>query len=177
MRGRRRALLSVSKISQLKHTSGVCLVGDYIKMIRRSAKILKCGLASLGLCMGMQAMAANSSSAQYNSITEGNVFRLKAPEPVQLPGPALPKIILKGIMTVCNRLAVMKVLFPAKPGEPAREQSYMLAEGQRDGGIEVLQVDEKAGTVKVNNSGMVMRLSFDKESAKTPGPSAALSPR
>src|SRR5258707_11419422 len=65
-----------------------------------------------------------------------------------------------------RKLAIMKVFFPGKTGEPAKEESYMLAQGQRDGNIEVLEVNEQAGTVKVNNFGTVMTLTFEKETAK-----------
>lgn len=134
--------------------------------MRESGKILNCVLATLALCMGVDAMAADSSPAQYQSITDRNLFDLKPAPPVQIVDPlppALPKIILQGIATVLpQKVAIIKVLFPAKPGEPAKEQSYLLAEGQRDGGIEVLQVDEKAGSVKVNNSGTVMTVTFEK---------------
>jgi hypothetical protein len=83
------------------------------------------------------------------------------------PPPALPKIILNGITTITgHRLALLKVQFPAKPGEPAREQSLIMNEGQRDGDIELLQIDEKAGRVKVSNSGTITILTFDNEGAK-----------
>ena len=38
-----------------------------------------------------------------------------------------------------------------------------MSEGQRAGPIEVLQINEKAGSVKVNNSGTVMVLTFEKD--------------
>jgi hypothetical protein len=64
---------------------------------------------------------------------------------------------------------------PPKPGEQQQgEQSFMLTEGQREGGIEILEIDEKAGTIRVNNSGTEMTIGFDKDAgkvAKTP-PSA-----
>jgi hypothetical protein len=89
----------------------------------------------------------------------------------------VPKLTLNGITDILGRnLAILKALFPGKPGEPAKEQSYMLAEGQRDGEIEVLQVDQKAGSVKVNNSGTVMTLTFDKDAPKSTTPAPQLSP-
>jgi hypothetical protein len=60
----------------------------------------------------------------------------------------------------------LKATPPPKPGEPAKEQSYTIAEGTKDGDIEVLEVDEKGGTVKVNNYGAVMTLDFDKNGVK-----------
>ena len=39
----------------------------------------------------------------------------------------------------------------------------MLAEGQRDGDIEVLEIDEKAGNVKVNNFGIPQTIDFNRD--------------
>ena len=63
----------------------------------------------------------------------------------------------------------MKTQPPAgKPSDPAKEQSLILSEGQRDGNIEVLAIDDRAGSVKVNNSGTIMTLTFEKDGAKLP---------
>src|SRR5439155_9963167 len=75
----------------------------------------------------------------------------------------------------------MKAVLPGKPAEPGkpagqpREESFTLAVGQRQDDIEVLEIDEKAGTVKVNNFGAEMTLSFKDDGVKTtsappPGP-------
>src|SRR2546421_12634036 len=131
--------------------------------MRKTRIILNFVVAGLGLCMAEHAMAAKSSPGQYQSIPARNLFALKpTPPPLEPPptGPTRPRIVLKGITTVCNRMALLKALFPAKPGEPAREQSYMLAPGQRDGDIEVLEVDEKAGSVKVKSFGTMMTITF-----------------
>jgi hypothetical protein len=60
------------------------------------------------------------------------------------------------------------------PGKPI--QSFILAQGQRDGEIEVLEIDEKAGSVKVNQSGTVTTLTFEKNGAKLPASVAAAAP-
>jgi len=71
--------------------------------------------------------------------------------------------------------ALFKVQMPPKPGEPPRgEQSFILAEGQRDGEIEVLEINATAGSefVKVNNFGTIMNLNFENNGIKTVGASA-----
>jgi len=87
--------------------------------------------------------------------------------------PQLPKITLTGITTILgNKRALMKILpMSVKPGETAKELSLILTEGQRESEIEVLQIDEKAGSVKVNNSGTLMTLTFEKDGAKLPATS------
>jgi hypothetical protein len=121
----------------------------------------------------LPAIVPDVSSSQYQGISERNVFGLRPP-PTQ-PSPtntpvALPKIVLTGITTILDsKRALMKVA-PAngKQVEPGKELSLILTEGQREGEIEVLQIDEKAGSVKVNNSGTVMVLTFEKDGAKLP---------
>jgi hypothetical protein len=46
----------------------------------------------------------------------------------------------------------------------------MLAEGQSEGDIEVLEIDEKSGRVKVSNSGTIMTLTFEKDGLKQTPP-------
>ncbi len=67
-----------------------------------------------------------------------------------------------------NKLALFKVQMPSRPPDPAREQSFILGKGQRDGEIEVLEIDDKARSVKVNSFGTVMTVAFDKD-AKASG--------
>src|SRR5262245_21072160 len=126
-------------------------------------------LLSIGpalLCASTMAVPPNAD--RYQKISERNVFGLREPAPVEQPKteppPALAKVFLTGISTLmANKRALLTAQFPAKPGQPAREQSFMLAEGQRDEGIEVLSIDEKAKEVRIDNSGTVMTLNFEKD--------------
>ena len=100
----------------------------------------------------------------YHGIVERNVFGLKPPAPpaAHLPSVPLPKITLTGITTLFGKRALLKVEYPAQPNKPARKESLILAEGQRDEGIEVLQVDEKTSRVRLNNCGDIVEITFDK---------------
>src|ERR1019366_1423753 len=127
-------------------------------------------LAVLGLSVGSQALVAEASGNPYLGIAGSNVFRLKAPEPirVELPPTPLARVKVAGITTFpADKLALLKVYLPAIPPEPAKEVSCILAVGQRVGPIEVVDIDEAAGSVKVNNWGTVQLLTLDKDS---PGP-------
>lgn len=108
----------------------------------------------------------------YRSIPDRNAFKLKPGQELEIkesPQPALPKIILTGITTILrNKRALMMVIPPVRPGEQPKESSLILAEGQREGDVEVLQIDDNAGTVKVINSGRETTLSFEKDAAKLP---------
>ena len=107
------------------------------------------------------------SGNPYRHIPERNVFGLRPPQPAHLePPPApLPKVVLTGITTIFgDKRALLKVQFPARSPRPAKEQSCILAEGQRDGSVEVLKINEKTAKVKVDNAGTVMEITFEKPS-------------
>lgn len=130
-----------------------------------------CVLSVLLLCAGGNATGADSANP-YQGIVDRNVFGLKPPPTLPRPEdnkPPAPKITLTGITTILgNKRALMNVAMPAKPPEPAKQKSFILAEGQRDGEIEVLEIDETSGTVKVDDFGTVMVLDINKDGAKLP---------
>jgi hypothetical protein len=121
---------------------------------------------------------AVTSTGPYTGIVDRNVFGLKPPTPVApptAPEPPPGNITLTGITTILgNKRALLKVSTPPRPPEPAKDENLMLTEGQRDGAVEVLEINEKAGSVKVNNGGQIATLTFDKNGAKAvsaaPGP-------
>jgi hypothetical protein len=128
-------------------------------------------VALFGIAAGVA--APDTDVNQYNAISERNVFGLRPPQPeagpTNPPAP-LPKITLTGITTILGNKRALMMLAPAnlKPGEANKEQSLILTEGQREAEVEVLQIDEKRGSVKVNHSGTIMVLTFDKDGAKLP---------
>src|SRR5437899_9066182 len=134
--------------------------------------VVACILCSLTLCAGAKAIVANSSANPYQGIVDRNVFGLKPPPPskgAEPDKPAPPKITLTGITTIFHdKRALMNVAMPAKPPEPAKQQSFILAEHQREGDIEVLEIDVKTGDVKVSNFGTVVTLNLEKDGAKLP---------
>jgi hypothetical protein len=155
--------------------------------MKHGEKTLACLLYSLVLC-GAATAVAISSENPYQMVVERNVFALKppapaAPDPASIKPPA-PKVILNGIITLLgNKRALLKMTPPAAKGEPAKEQSYVLTEGQRDGDLEVIKIDEKAGMVTVNDFGTVTNITFDTNATKTasappgmPAPAGAIPP-
>jgi hypothetical protein len=131
--------------------------------------------------VSLEAIVPEANIASYEGIPERNVFGLRPPPSQQQQEPAaapLPKITLTGITTILDsKRALMKVAAAnAKQPDPTKELSLILTEGQREGEIEVLQIDEKAGSVKVRNSGTVMVLTFEKDGAKLPPTPAPGSP-
>jgi hypothetical protein len=148
------------------------MLNVYINGVRSVLKNI--GAIGIVAALGVGAHAvADVSVRHYNDIPDRNVFGLKPPPsqpPATNPPAQLPKITLTGITTILgNKRALMMVAPVAvKPGEKVNELSMILTEGQREGEIEVLQIDEKRGSVKVNNAGTVMLLTFEKDGARLP---------
>jgi hypothetical protein len=138
-------------------------------------------LSGLLLSAGSRAVIADTAGNPYQAITERNIFGLKPPTPPVSPEdnnrvPA-SKIKLTGITTILGRKqALLLVTVPPRPPQPAREDSYILTEGQRDGEIEVLNIDETAGSVKVKNHGVVQTLDFVNDGNKLPAASSLPQP-
>jgi len=120
----------------------------------------------------------SSAINPYSAIVERNSFGLKPPpNPADLikpPPPVVADIKLQGITTILGRKQVlMKVKVPAKPPEPARDQSLVMGEGQREGEVEVLEINPADQSVKVKNGDAVLALNMNDHGEKpTPGASA-----
>ena len=145
--------------------------------MKRLGKIVVC-LAS-GLVLNACARAGDGvlPNNPYAPIVVRNVFGLN-PVPTNdvnaTPAEPPPKITLNGIMSIFGQLqALYKVASTAKPGQPAKDEAYILSEGQRQDEIEVTHIDEKASLVTFNNHGTVQELPLVKANASagsTPTP-------
>ena len=146
-------------------------------------RIMVFSLAS-GLVLGTSGWGVTTDAPgnPYQSIVERNIFALKpAPSPED-KDKASPKVSpapieLQGITSMFGR---QQVLFSAampgsKPGEPPKKTPMVLSVGEREGEIEVLEINEAEGTVKFNNHGTEEIKDLAKDSAKLP-PSAAAAP-
>src|SRR5258708_17514997 len=146
----------------------------YYAIMTHGAKMVACLVGGLAFCAAANEVPPDTLANPYQNIIDRNAFSLKPPPPPPDPeatkAPVL-KITLTGITTILgNKRVLMKTAPPpGKPGEsPKTEQSYILTEGQREGDIEVIEIDDKAGSVKVNNAGTVQTLTFEKDGAKLP---------
>jgi hypothetical protein len=122
----------------------------------------------------------NTPRSSYEGIVERNVFDLRAPAPkgdeeALAPKAQIPKLTLNGITTILGKKVTVITVPPAKPGAPAT--TVMLAEGQAQDEVEVRQIDEKSGAVKVINHGEEQMLDFEQNGAKpSPPPAKATAP-
>ena len=128
--------------------------------------------ATAALVLGIFGASLAAADTGYPEIAGRNVFCLK-PRPIVLEPavrPPLRKPSLIGFATILPRkqavLLVTPALAPVAPSAPAdsaKQRSYLLAEGQREDGIAILQIDEKQRAVTVEIDGTVETLRFDCE--------------
>jgi hypothetical protein len=138
---------------------------------RTTIWILACILAG----MDVRAAIPNPPRSSYEGIADRNVFNLRAPPPKEdadalKPKAQIPKLTLNGITTILGKKVTFITAPSAKPGAPAT--TVMLAEGQAQDEVEVRQIDEKAGMVKVVNHGEEQTLDFEHNGAKSSPPPA-----
>jgi len=110
----------------------------------------------------------------YAGIVGRNAFALKPATPQNIAPPQAPtlptKIFLQGITTILNQKQVFLKIQPPPPG---KEVSTVLAVGQREGDVEVLEINHLEGVVKINNSGAPQTLTMENDAAH-PTASAAM---
>jgi hypothetical protein len=137
-------------------------------------KIVVCLASGLVLNAGARAGDTVLPNNPYAPIIVRNVFGLNPPlandVTTQVDPPS--KITPNGIMSIFGRLQVLfKVAGTAKPGQPAKDESYILSEGQRQDEIEVIHIDEKASLVTFNNHGTVQEIPLaNAPTVTTPAP-------
>ncbi|HVU09284.1 MAG TPA: hypothetical protein VHG89_12150 [Verrucomicrobiae bacterium] len=129
--------------------------------MKRVGKIVVCLASGLALSASLFAVEDTSTNNPYTLIPARNVFGLNPPQLVTNTSTIDPpvKITPNGIMTISGMKQVLfKVAGVAKPGVPAKDDSYILGEGQRQDDIEVTHIDEKNGIISFNNHGVAQQL-------------------
>jgi len=151
----------------------------YLVCVERVRAIGRTAAGVLILLLLWQAGRAAPSpvaSNPFRMIVQRNVFGLRPPrsEPAPPPAQPLPEVVLTGLTTIVgHKLALLTLHFPGKPFERAKEELCTLKEGQREGPVEVLEIDLKNDRVKVNNSGAIVFVNLRRE---LPKPSALPTP-
>jgi hypothetical protein len=91
----------------------------------------------------------------YKPIVTRNVFDLNPSMSVASPVPTdpLPIITPNGITSILGNVQVLFKATGYAPGQPAREKTYMMGEGQREDDITVTKIDEKNAIIIFDNHG------------------------
>jgi len=121
-----------------------------------------CLAGGLVLNASLRADDAMLPANPYTAIVVRNVFGLNPPKPADEAPPAdpPPKITPNGIMSIFGQLQVLFKVAPKQGEQGAKEQSYVLSEGQAQDDIEVVHIDEKAGVVTFNNHGTEQQIAL-----------------
>ena len=133
--------------------------------MRCNSKIAGKLLAGLLIVQGGTVFAAAENP--YRSIVARNPFSLLPPDPpakAEEPKPPT-NVKLTGITTMLGSKRALLLVQETGPGAKP-EKSVILREGQREGDIEVLEIDEKAGAVTLKNGGILTTLNFEKDGMK-----------
>ena len=130
--------------------------------------------------LALAAVARGSITATntnpYEVIAERNAFALKPPPPPPPPPTNKPPEVHNVKFTgITHDLTGKKVYLladsPVKPGQQPVREYYCLAEGERQGDIEVKEINEAAETVTILNGGELATLNFKEHgNAASPPP-------
>jgi hypothetical protein len=115
--------------------------------------------------------AALTSDNPYAAIVTRNAFALNPPAPVtNAPaGPVIPPsdIEFRGLSTLLGRpQALINVKSKPKPPETPKDRSLVMDIGQREGEVELLEINMGEGSVKLRNQGNVVTLNLKDNSPK-----------
>lgn len=126
-------------------------------------------LLAMGLSFLPAARAVMADANPYRAIVDRNAFGIIPPPPPAPPdtNPPPSNLKLTGITTLFGSRKAMLLVQETGPGAKP-ERSLILNEGERDGQIEIVQIDDAAGIVKVNNGGRAETLSFEKNGVTLP---------
>lgn len=144
-------------------------MNDYIDAMPMTARILT---LSVGALLLAGAARATTPGNPYEKIPARNLFGLKDPPPPPSPEslkPPPPPITLQGFTTILGKNQVLfKIAQPARPPQPAAELSKIMAEGEREGDVQVLEINLAERWVKFDNNGTI-EVKNMKEHAAKPG--------
>jgi len=135
-------------------------------------------LLDASLCAAASAAADNAlPDDPYSVVVVRNIFGLLPPpppaDPNEKPKVVLPKISPTGIMGVFGHWKVLfKVAAVPKAGSQAKDEVYILSEGEAQDEIEVSKIDEKNSLVTFINHGTEQELPLVAPSSSGPAPAS-----
>lgn len=123
-----------------------------------------------GIIFAVSALAASEVNP-YATIPDRNAFGLREPPAALPPPPPAPvatdhsEFLLTGVVDF--RTAKWALITRTERGKPAR--GYTLAVRQPQDGLEVLDIDAEAGTVRLRHGSNDLVLSLDRSKLEEPG--------
>ena len=146
---------------------------EYVKRMNWVEKPLAFGLGGILLAAAARADVAEPAGNPYQVILDRNPFGLKPPPAIVATPPTNPvvpaNIKFTGI-TSDKTGPKAWLMIPGQPGGKNPNPQYLngLAEHEKQGDIEVLEINEKESTVKILNAGALVELNFKDNGLPTP---------
>lgn len=139
--------------------------------MKRWEKIFVCTLAGIGLTINTAVVASDIQDAGYHRIVDRNAFCLSPPASSKNVHPATsviarPRVALRGITTILEGKLAFLMMPASKPG--GFQECLQLTEGQAQNKIQVKEIDEKGGIVKIINNGEAQTLDFRNDGDESP---------
>ena len=140
--------------------------------MNRVEKRLALGLGGVLLAVALRADVNGPADHPYQAIIDRNAFGLKPPPQVVNPTPTNPVVPVNvkftGI-TSNSRGKKAWLMIPAQPGKNTNPE-YLngLAEHEKQGEIEVLEINVKESKVKILNAGSLVELTVKDNGLPTP---------
>jgi hypothetical protein len=146
---------------------------EYVMRVNWVDRPLIVAMGSFLLGAAVRADVAETPDQRYQVIIDRNAFGLKpAPKisPIQTNQPPAPvNIKLSGITRDFAGLKAWMVIPPQTgPGKNSNPQYLSIPEHEKQGDIEVLEINEKESTVKILNAGTPVELNFKENGLPTP---------
>lgn len=124
------------------------------------------------------AVSGDVQMASYQQINDRNAFSLK---PIPPPPDPNAQVVTQQVNItftgITSYQGVKKAYFRIPDGTKPGQFLYpTIREGERDGALEVVSINDKSGTVTIKNAGTPMTLDFETHGNKIPGAMAMVAP-
>lgn len=116
-------------------------------------------------CVNSHATFANVTNRYEKVISTRNVFALQEPRPAEpttsKPVVPLTTVTFQGVTTILNyRQALLTLSTTDNRERSTKAISVVLREGEREGEVEVLKIDERHGLATIRNHGIIQTLAL-----------------
>ena len=142
---------------------------EYVGRMKWFDKSWVLGLSGILLATAARADGTEPADNPYQVILDRNPFGLKpAPigDPIKPPTNTVPpNVKLTGITSDSTGRKAW-LMIPAAPGK--NPQYFSISEHEKQGEIEVVEIDEKENSVKILNAGAALELNFKDNGLPTP---------
>jgi len=149
---------------------------EYLTAMNVVERAVAVGFGGILLAVTARADVTERAVNPYHVIIDRNPFGLRPPPapPTNAPPTTPPVVVTVKFTGITSDSTGRKawLVIPPQPNKNPNPQYLSIAEHEKQGDIEVLDIDEKEGTVKILNAGQAFELNFKDHGLQTPPPAA-----